>query len=263
MLLTKVTLNDFGVYRGQNEFDFATTVQKPIILCGGSNGAGKTTLFDSVMLCFYGKDSFEQKISKKQYSDKILHSFHRVLGTKKTATQSSIIVEFEYAQEGKISTYQVERLWRNIEGEVEEEFTIKKKDSEDASFETLDSLEESEWQMFIHQLIPKGIARLFFFDGEKIQKIAEEGMEDEYIRLSFDTLLGLDIVNQLNVDLSYAVQRMQEDGNLKEAEMKLEAAKKEREKFEKEHERIQGQLEFAKENSDKRRRIYKARRAVL
>ena len=41
MLLTKVTLNDFKVYRGRNEFDFKTT-QKPIILCGGTNGAGKT-----------------------------------------------------------------------------------------------------------------------------------------------------------------------------------------------------------------------------
>ena len=31
MLLTKVTLNDFGVYRGRNEFDFKTSPQKPII----------------------------------------------------------------------------------------------------------------------------------------------------------------------------------------------------------------------------------------
>ena len=45
MLLTKITINDFGVYRGRNEFNFKTTSDKPIILCGGGNGAGKTTLF--------------------------------------------------------------------------------------------------------------------------------------------------------------------------------------------------------------------------
>ena len=65
MLLTKVVLNDLGVYRGRNEFDFKTTQEKPVILIGGTNGAGKTTLFESVMLCLYGQDSFEEKKSKK------------------------------------------------------------------------------------------------------------------------------------------------------------------------------------------------------
>jgi len=61
MLLTKITLNDYGVYRGRNEFDFRTTQEKPIVLCGGGNGAGKTTLFESIMICLYGKESFEKK----------------------------------------------------------------------------------------------------------------------------------------------------------------------------------------------------------
>ena len=80
MLLTKVTLNDFGVYRGRNEFDLKTTKDKPIILIGGTNGAGKTTLFESVMLCLYGQNSFDTKISQKQYYSKILSSIHRILG---------------------------------------------------------------------------------------------------------------------------------------------------------------------------------------
>lgn len=231
MLLTKVTLDNFGVYEGKNEFDFRTNTKKPIILCGGKNGAGKTTLFDSVMLCLYGQDSFDQKISKKQFHDMILRSFHRVLGTKKVANQASITVEFEYAH-GEISVYQVTRLWNNIEGKIEEEFLIKKKNLHDTEFTTLDSLEESEWQIFINQLIPKGIAKLFFFDGEKIQSIAEEGTEDDYIRSSFDTLLGLDLVNQLNLDLSYALERIQEDTNTKEIEAKINSAERERKIYE-------------------------------
>ena len=67
MLLTKIILNDFGVYRGRNEFDVQTTKDKPIILIGGTNGAGKTTLFESVMLCLYGQNSFDTKITQKQY----------------------------------------------------------------------------------------------------------------------------------------------------------------------------------------------------
>ena len=63
MLLEKITLENFGIYKDQNTLDFTSTVEKPIVLCGGKNGGGKTTLFDSVMLCLYGQNSFEKRIS--------------------------------------------------------------------------------------------------------------------------------------------------------------------------------------------------------
>jgi len=207
LLLTKVIINDFGVYRGRNEFNFQTEPDKPIILCGGTNGAGKTTLFESVMLCFYGQNSFEQKTSQKQYHDRILRKIHRYLGTKKSADETSIIIEFQFAHEGKIVEYQVIRMWQNNDGKIDEVFTIKKKNPSDKEFVKLDSIEESAWQIFIEQLIPKGIVKLFFFDGEQIQKIADEGEEDKHIKSSFDALLGLDLVKQLINDIGLTILR--------------------------------------------------------
>ena len=236
MLLTKVTLNDFKVYRGRNEFDFKTT-QKPIILCGGTNGAGKTTLFESVMLCLYGQNSFEQKISQKQYHEIILRSIHRYLGTKKSADETSIIVEFQFAHEGKILEYQVMRMWQNNDGKIDETFSIKKKNLSDTEFTKLDSIEESEWQIFIDQLIPRGIAKLFFFDGEKIQSIAEEGGEDIHIKSSFDVLLGLDLVKQLSNDIGLTLLRNSE-GDAKKILEEINLQTKEKEESEKKFERI-------------------------
>ena len=207
MLLTKVTINDFGVYRGRNEFDFQTKPDKPIILCGGTNGAGKTTLFESIMLCFYGQNSFEQKTSQKQYHDKILRKIHRYLGTKKAADEASVTIEFQFAHEEKIVEYQVMRMWQNNDGKIDETFTIKKKKPSDEKFVKLDSIEESGWQVFIEQLIPKGIVKLFFFDGEQIQKIADEGEIDNHIKSSFDALLGLDLVKQLINDIGLTLLR--------------------------------------------------------
>ena len=207
MLLTKIILNDLGVYRGRNEFDFKTTQEKPVILIGGTNGAGKTTLFESVMLCLYGQNSFDDKKTQKQYHEIILRSIHRYLGTKKSADQASIIIEFQFAHEGKIDEYQVMRMWQNNDGKVDETFTIKKKNSSDEKFEKLDSIAEDGWQIFIDQLIPSGIVKLFFFDGEKIQSIAEEAKEQKHIKLSFDVLLGLDLVNQLNNDIGLTMLR--------------------------------------------------------
>mgnify|MGYP001423515512 FL=1 len=232
MLLTKVIINDFGVYRGRNEFNFQTEPGKPIILCGGTNGAGKTTLFESVMLCFYGQNSFEQKTSQKQYHDRILRKIHRYLGTKKSADETSIIIEFQFAHEGKIVEYQVMRMWQNNDGKIDETFTIKKKNPEDEKFVKLDSIEESAWQIFIEQLIPKGIVKLFFFDGEQIQKIADEGEEDKHIKSSFDALLGLDLVKQLIDDIGLTILRNSK-GEIKKILEEINLLTKEKDESEK------------------------------
>ena len=225
MLLSKVVLNDFGVYRGRNEFDFQTTKGKPIILIGGTNGAGKTTLFESVMLCLYGQDSFEKKTSQRQYHQKIARTIHRFLGTKKSADEASIIVEFQFAHAGKTFEYQVMRMWQNNQGEIDETLSIKKRELGEENFAKLDSLEETEWQTFIDQLLPKGITKLFFFDGEQIQNIADSGEEDKYIKSSFDTLLGLDLVNQLIDDIGISILR-NSDGETKKILDEIESQTK-------------------------------------
>ena len=253
MLLTKVTLNDFGVYRGRNEFDLKTTKDKPIILIGGTNGAGKTTLFESVMLCLYGQNSFDTKISQKQYHSKILSSIHRILGTKKAADSASLSVEFQYAHAGKILEYKVFRMWQNNDGSIDETLTIEKRLFGDENFVKLDSLEESEWQTFIDQLLPRGITKLFFFDGEKIQNIADSGNEDKFIRSSFDTLLGLDLVKQLIDDIGISVLR-NTDGETKKILEEIELKTKEKQNHEKTLEKLQDKqanLNLDKSNLEK------------
>ena len=231
MLLTSITLNDFGVYRGKNKFDLRTSKDKPIILIGGTNGAGKTTLFESVMLCLYGPNSFETKTTQKQYHAKILRSIHRYLGVKKSADEASIIVEFQFAHAGKVFEYQVLRRWQNNDGSIDESFSVKKRKLGEKKFSNLDSIEESEWQTFIDQLLPKGITKLFFFDGEKIQNIADSGNEDKFIKSSFDTLLGLDLVRQLIDDIGISILR-NSDGESKKILEEIEMKSKEKKESE-------------------------------
>jgi len=231
MLLNKIIINDLGVYRGRNEFNFKTNSEKPIILCGGTNGAGKTTLFESVLLCLYGQHASEEKISEKKYHENIARKIHRYLGTKKAAEEASVIIEFEFSHEGKIYEYQVIRMWQNNEGIINEILTIKKKNPQDENFNQLDSIEESEWQLFIEQLIPKGVVKLFFFDGEKIQNLAQDGGEDGYIKSSFDALLGLDLVNQLRDDIGLTLLR-NSNGDTKKILAEIDLLNKEKKETE-------------------------------
>ena len=206
MLFSKIILENYGVYKDRQIFDFTSSSEKPIILCGGTNGAGKTTLFNSIMLCLYGQDSFEKRTTKKDYEEFLKRKIHRYLGSKTIADFAAITIEFEYYHQGKVENYSVSRLWKNDDGKIIENFSIKK------NGEKLDSIDESQWHQFIRELLPRGVARLFFFDGEKIVKIAKEGNEDIEIKSSFDMLLGLDLVEQLKSDLEINLMRNMKGG---------------------------------------------------
>ncbi len=205
MHLTKVTLKNYGVYRDKIEFDLTTTPDKPVVLIGGTNGAGKTTLFESILIGFYGPTFFNKKTTRKEYEKFLANKIHRYLGSKTSADSTSIIIDFKFFHNGMVDDYTVDRTWKNEDGRIIEELKIKK------NGQRLDSVEESQWQSFIEELIPRGIAKLFFFDGEKIVKMAEEENEDIEIKSSFDSLLGLDVVEQLHSDLRVHIMRNMKD----------------------------------------------------
>lgn len=205
MYLTKVTLKNYGVYRDETGFDLTTSSDRPVVLVGGTNGAGKTTLFESILVGFYGQSFFNKKTTRKDYERFLANKIHRYLGTTASADSTSIVIDFKFFHNGVVDDYTVDRTWKNEDGRIIEELKIKK------NGQRLDSVDESQWQSFIGELIPKGIAKLFFFDGEKIVRMAEDENEDVEIKSSFDSLLGLDIVEQLHSDLRVHIMRNMKD----------------------------------------------------
>lgn len=231
MMLKKMTLTDFGVYCGKNEFDFSTKESQPVVLFGGKNGAGKTTLFESVSLCLYGKDAIEPRITQKQYRDKMRRLFHMYHGTSKRAEETSISLEFLYSHRNTTTAYKITRMWQN-DGDATESLHVYKKEQNDEDYVSLDSMEQALWQTFIDRLLPKNITKLFFFDGEQIKHIAKFGKEDIHIKSSFDALLGLDIVDQLHDDIGLHMLR-NSDGGTKKMMEELDTKTAEKEKCEK------------------------------
>lgn len=214
MLLTKIILQDYGVYRGKNEFDLACTADKPIILVGGTNGAGKTTLFESVMLCLYGMSAMGKRCTKKMYEQFLSKKIHRHVKGPMQAGLASVTVQFKFFHAGRETEFRVNRTWQKTDIGLEERLFVHKRYAEADQFMPLDVVEESYWQSFIKDLIPKGVANLFFFDGEKVVKIAREEKEDYDIKGSFKSLLGLDIVEQLRTDLQVnLVRNLTKDGS--------------------------------------------------
>jgi DNA sulfur modification protein DndD len=205
MKLTKLVITDFGPYRGRNEFTLSTSEDSPIILFGGSNGAGKTTLFRGIQICLHGRSALGSRVSEQDYKDHIGGKFHEY--AEETADEASIRIEFEYAYMGEIHHYSVERTWRDRGKSIVENLEVRR------NGKLPSDLDKDQWEDFLKELIPPGISQLFFFDGEKVQELATAIEDDESFEDSLFSLLGLDLVDRLDADLSiYRSRKLDESG---------------------------------------------------
>ncbi len=205
MKLTKLVINDFGPYRGRNEFQLSTSQESPIILFGGSNGAGKTTLFRGIQICLHGRSALGRRVSESDYKEHIRGKLHEY--SDHSADEASIRLEFEYAYMGEVDHYSVERSWRDRGKSIVENLEVRR------NGKLPSDLDKDQWEDFLKELIPPGVSQLFFFDGEKVQELATAIEDDESFEDSLFSLLGLDLVDRLDADLSiYRSRKLDESG---------------------------------------------------
>ena len=234
MLLEQLTIENLGVFGGTKKLELGVKPSRPIVLCGGDNGAGKTTIFESVLLCLYGKKYFG--VSDKKYQDIISRMFHDGNGGRTAPTDTmSISLEFQHVQFGRSATYVVKRSWeRGSSGPPSESLDIRITDAKDGGTRA------SSEQSIIDAILPLGVARLFFFDGEKIQQMAEDGTESAYIKASLDSLFGLDVARQLHRDIGVHIGR--------NSDSELTAIISEIEKENQKKDELDAKLDRAREN---------------
>jgi DNA sulfur modification protein DndD len=230
MKISEVRLTDYGPYAGENRIDLHTTDGRPIVLFGGQNGSGKTTLFEAIQICLHGRSAFESAISQSEYESRLRSLLHESDGEK--STEASVRLEFEYADFGETERYTVERSFRDRGKSVVESLDVRRNGSK------LTELEEDQWQDFLKELIPPGISQLFFFDGEKVEALAEAVEDDDHFRDSLMSLLGLDLVERLDTDLKiYRSQKLDQEG-YKELSNEIEAVSERKEAVEAEQEEV-------------------------
>lgn len=201
MILRSLKLENFGLYRGVTVFDLtprnSSRGATPIVLVGGRNGAGKTTFLDALRLALYGKRSLGTRVGQSEYERHLRSRVHRAPGI----TTAAVSLEFDYAESGVVHRYVVRREW-SVRGEAVAETIELEKDGV-----TITSVPREEWHHFLQELIPPGLSQLFFFDGEKIQEIAEGAGEEEYLGDAVKGLLGIELVNRLRTDLALYLAR--------------------------------------------------------
>ncbi len=206
MKLKKIILENFGLFRGRNEIDLDTRVKygkvKPLVLIGGKNGAGKTTLLESLRLCLYGPRAIGDRVSSRDYDAYLRGRIHRDDSALINPTSASVGLLFDHSQLGERHEYEVTRSWEVNGGKVTTVLQVTK------NGKPLDEVDQDNADEFLRDLIPIGVSQLYFFDGEKIQQLAEADDEDVALSDAIRNLLGLELIDRLQGDLRIYSNRM-------------------------------------------------------
>lgn len=214
MHFSSIQLYNFGVYKGLHEITLHDKeAQKNITLIGGMNGRGKTTLLDSVFLCLYGRKSTEFITGKKIAYNKVLRD--RI---NKSADEKLAYIRLSMEMDDEDNTVIViTRTWKQNLKKIETSLVVEKNGIED------NYLSEN-WEYYVEELIPFGIARFFFFDNEKISQIADDDAFDK-IKSSIKSVMGVTTIESLcghiekiRKDRTAGIQRSETSSLAKEAD---------------------------------------------
>ncbi|HEU6448921.1 MAG TPA: DNA sulfur modification protein DndD [Verrucomicrobiae bacterium] len=201
MILKNLILENYCLFSGPHKFDLEPRVKygtiRPIILFGGKNGSGKTTFLSAILLAFYGRQSLGERITEKEYHLILRNRIHRNQENGRRASFSKIGLSFELVTQGEKQEYYIERSWTSGENSAFEEFFKVERGGK-----ALEDVSRDHLQSFIADIVPERLSQLFFFDGEKIKNIAEDITSNTAISEAIQTLLGLDMVKILQIDLA-------------------------------------------------------------
>ena len=243
MILDEITLNDFGVYAGNQSVTLTPpSVDQPIILFGGLNGGGKSTLMDALQVCLFGPQAKTSNRGTESYRDYLCSCIHRHA----RIPRAGVSLKFRHIVAGIEENYCLYRSWSHENGTFSEFFEVLKNGVRQPAL-------AAHWSSQVDELFPVNIAHLFLFDGEQIEAYASEGRSSTLISGGIQSLLGLDMVDQLDKDLRIYERRKRVEGKddatqveITEREGELHTLRRQTETLREERDQLFGQIDQKK-----------------
>lgn len=215
MRLQSIELTNFRQFKDE-KIQFAIDKNQNVTLIMGDNGSGKTSLAQAFFWCFYGTNSFQ---------DKIL--LNRLVANNMIPNQKEMVcvrVYLEHKQEEYCIVRQQEytKQYNDSLKPQNSILAISKKDKNGNRMwlgtGKTESLKNIELTNTINDIMPQDLSKYFFFDGEKIETLSKEissGRKSNNFVEAVNSLTGLkatrNALNHLNPKLKGSVIGKLED----------------------------------------------------
>lgn len=184
MLLKSMSLSNFRQFNGVQTITFSTDTEKNVTVIMGENGSGKTTLAQAFTWCLYGDTDFDdQNVLNKVVAQDIGPSGEATVQVKLSMAHMGI--DYVLTREQKYTTDST----GNLKRPNNTTFKIQYKNADGQQ----DFVKDTEVDLRMREILPKELAKYFFFDGERIGNMSKEirkGKSKEFAD-AVKSLLGL------------------------------------------------------------------------
>lgn len=185
MKLQSIRLTNFRQFRGTQTLDLTSNAIKPVSLVFGANGAGKTTLLNAFTWGLYGNMSEDVEQQNRMITDSVWRALP-------IGDSIELAVEILFDHEGQ--DYRLRRS-AHLRKESDDQGPLSPTlqlwtTRADGSSEVVDAPQEK-----ILTILPIGVSRFFFFNGERIENLVKKGAYAE-VQKDIKVLLDLEQVER-------------------------------------------------------------------
>lgn len=185
MRLKSISLTNFRQFMGVQHFDLTSDSVRPVTLIFGANGAGKTTLLNAFTWALYGTMSEDVEEQGRMVTDGVWRALP-------VGDRVEVAVEIYFDHEGqqfRLLRSALARKESDVQGAVSPEVRLWVTKA-DGSSEISHAPQET-----IVSILPQGVSRFFFFNGERIENLVKKGAYAE-VQKDIKVLLDLEQVER-------------------------------------------------------------------
>tara|TARA_R100000027_G_scaffold163_1_gene169 strand:- start:13961 stop:16042 length:2082 start_codon:yes stop_codon:yes gene_type:complete len=193
MILERLVIRNFRQFKGEQEIIFSDNKERNVTLIHAENGFGKTTLLNAILWVLYGYKGLTPDFEGKTHliHNGMAHSY------RKKPNELEAMVHLTFSHDG--ARYMLSRAINLAEQEVDP-----KKDR--MSLEILrdgQTFNQDRPQHRIQAIIPDGISKFLFFNGERIDELGLDKNRGE-VTSAIHQMLGLNLLKRATEDLNHA-----------------------------------------------------------
>ncbi len=225
MKIKEIELNNFRIYKGKNTIELLPEKNKNMVIISGKNGYGKTTFLMSLVWCLYGKlmqkvdKLYEEEIrSRGNYQTYISNSINR-LAKAEGENKFSVAISFiDIDLPIEIPTKEI-KIIRSFDTHTKNENLKILINGVESSI-----TKKYGYEKFLTDFIlPREIAKFFFFDAEKIVSLAEvhSSAQKKDLSKAYSEVLGIKKYEDLKNQLRELLNKLKKESATTEERLKL------------------------------------------
>ncbi len=191
MILERLVIENFRQFKGRQEIVFSDLRDRNVTIVHAENGFGKTTLLKALLWVMYGKDGLKEDFEKP---DSILHEGLAYRAKDPNAVAAMVELAFKHDNDRYILTRKLSLSQQRLDAG---KTTLTLEVMRDGQTFALDRPQQR-----IQAIVPDGISGFLFFNGERINYLAEE-RNSAQVTEAIHQMLGLKLLRTTIDDLRH------------------------------------------------------------